>query len=670
MDIVSAKKRLAAIDILKSYSGNNPYILLLKHQVTVLGATGYLNNLTVEYILKNHNFEPKTIGKAVSILTWYGEKLKKDFSIDFIPQKIAVLVLLGETKDYYHCIIKYRQMMDPIKVFIPKNAVLENFLVGDYSKINVDFERYDRLSSSKKEGRILLPHQKDGVKFLLDRKKCMLCDEQGLGKTCTLSVASIEGNFDSVLIICPASLKSNWKRELMWYVPERDVTIIEGFLGKNKSELEEYLGYKQGTSRRTVKELQDEARLRGKWVDNRFVIVNFDIIGEFYEKPKTWSKENVEKAFKNSPMLQYIANKKSLVIIDEAHKLSNNDSGWYETVKDLLRRGNPDSIYLATGTPITNNPQNYFNLLQLIGAQIADDWNYFSNQFCNARKIPAKGEKYKWTQKFLELKKKNNWFQLSDDEKSELKEYINKNARMIRITTGASNLDELRMKTSHIYLRRLKEDAVNLPAKKIHEIFYDLTLEQAFQYNRLWDEYVSEQKKEDPDKEINKELQEGAVYRRYCSNQMIPHTIKLADYYINRGEKVVIACCYDEELYALKDYYGDSCVIYNGKMNAKEKDSAEYAFMHDDSKMVFIGNIISAGVGITLTSSHVLIFNNMDFVPSNCRQMEDRVHRISQTNDVDIYYQMFKGTQYEKIWNTVMKKELVINSIIKKEDEK
>jgi SNF2 family DNA or RNA helicase len=50
--------------------------------------------------------------------------------------------------------------------------------------------------------------------------------------------------------------------------------------------------------------------------------------------------------------------------------------------------------------------------------------------------------------------------------------------------------------------------------------------------------------------------------------------------------------------------------------------------------------------------------------------MEDRVHRISQTHDVDIYYQMFKGTQYEKIWNTVMRKELVINTIIKKEDEK
>ena len=670
MDIVSTKKKLAAIDILKDYNGNNPYILLLKHQVTILGATTYLNSFTVEYILKNYNFEPKVIGKAVSILPWYGEKLKNEFTIDFIPQKIAILALLGETKDYYHCIIKYRQMMDPIKVFVPKNAILENFLVGDYSKIKVDFDRYDRLSSSKSENRKLLEHQKEAIKFLLDRKKCILADDMGLGKTTSLAVASIEGNFDSVLIICPASLKTNWKRELMWYVPERDITIVEGFVGKNKQELEEYLGYKVGSSRRTVKELQEEAKERGKWVDNRFVIVNFNILDEFYEKPKTRSKENIDAAFKNSPMLQYIANKKSLVIIDEAHKLSNNDSGWYENVKDLLKRANPNSIYLATGTPVTNNPQNYFNLLQLIGAEIAEDWIYFSKQFCDARKIPAKGEKYKWTQKFLELVHKDNWYQLTDEQKNELKEYINKHARMITITTGSSNLDELQMKTAHLYLRRLKEDAVELPEKKIHEIFYDLTLEQMFQYNMLWDEYVLEQKKEDPNKELNKELHEGAVYRKYCSNEMVPNTIKLAEYYINRGEKVVIACCYDEELYTLKAHFGDKCVIYNGKMSSKEKDASEYAFMNDDSKMVFIGNIVSAGVGITLTSAHILIFNNIDFVPGNCRQMQDRIHRIGQKHKVDIYYQMFRGTQYEKIWNTVMKKELVINSIIKKEDEK
>ena len=60
----------------------------------------------------------------------------------------------------------------------------------------------------------------------------------------------------------------------------------------------------------------------------------------------------------------------------------------------------------------------------------------------------------------------------------------------------------------------------------------------------------------------------------------------------------------------------------------------------------------------------------MSFVPSDCRQMEDRVYRIGQTNDVDIYYQLFKGTQYEKIWDIILKKELIINTVIKTEYEK
>ncbi len=151
---------------------------------------------------------------------------------------------------------------------------------------------------------------------------------------------------------------------------------------------------------------------------------------------------------------------------------------------------------------------------------------------------------------------------------------------------------------------------------------------------------------------------------------MVPNTIKMTDEFIAKGEKVIIATCYDEELNTLKDYYGDRCVVYNGKMGPKQKDAAQKAFMEDPNKQVFIGQVIAAGVGLTLICSHVLIFNNIDFVPGNNRQMEDRIYRIGQTRDVDIYYQMFHGTQYEDIWNTVMRKELVINQVIKKEDEK
>ena len=52
------------------------------------------------------------------------------------------------------------------------------------------------------------------------------------------------------------------------------------------------------------------------------------------------------------------------------------------------------------------------------------------------------------------------------------------------------------------------------------------------------------------------------------------------------------------------------------------------------------------------------------------QQMSDRIHRLNQTKPVDIYYQLFRGTQYEKMWNIVLKKELIINQVIKKENEK
>ena len=665
------KARNEAIEILRNYSGINPYILSMKRDVIVLQKASLLTEYVVEYIIVNKDRQPKPIGKILRIADWYGEKLKSTYEIEFIPQKVQILAFLGETSNAYHCTIKYRQNMNPLELFIPKKALLGNFLIEDYHNVQVDFDRYDRISMSKDPNRRIKPHQKEAVQFLLSRKKCILADDLGLGKSLELSVASIEGNFDSVIIICPASLKTNWKKELMWYVPERDITIIESPIGMTKPELEKFLGYKEGRSGMTVKELRDEAKDKGKWTDNRFVIVNFDILEEFYKIPVTRSKENIQKALEGSPMLQYILNKKSLIIIDEAHRLSNNDSIRYKIIKDLIKRGTPDSIYLATGTPITNNPQNLFCVLQFLDDPITNDWQYYMDRYCGAMKIPAKGEKEKYTNFYLKRKNKTSWYDLTQAEKDELKQYIRENARHITIAKDGTNLEELKLRISHIYLRRTKEDLTSgLPNKTIHEVFYDFNMLQQMEYAKLWDEYETAQLEADPTKEINKELLEGAIYRKYCSNQMVPNTIKMADDFISKGEKVIIATCYDEELEMLKDYYGDKCVVYNGKMNGKQKDAAQKAFIENPDVMVFLGNVIAAGVGITLVVSNKLIFNNLSFVPGENRQMEDRCYRIGQTKDVDIYYQMFRGTQYERMWNTVMKKELIINQVIKKEDEK
>lgn len=657
-----------AYNLLREYNGENPFILNLKRNVYIYNHT--LSEFQIDFILNNHNFIPISVNKIVKIADWYGDKMKSEWNTDFTPKVLRVISYLGEMTTSYCCIVQYRQSVQPITLFIPKSAVLTNFLIPNYEEINVDFERYNRLAAEKDPNRRIKPHQEDAVKFLLSRKKCILADDMGLGKTLSLSVSAIEGNFDRVLIICPASLKTNWRNELLYYVADKDISIIESFNNKTKAELEEFLGYKQQKSNLSREELLSEAMSVGKWCDNRFVIVNYDILDEFYEIPRTASKVNIDLARQNSPLLRFIENKKSLIIIDEAHRLSNNTSNRYKIIKDLVKRGKPDSIYLATGTPVTNNPQNLFWLLQFLDDPIKDNWDFYSKRYCGAMKIPAKGEKAKWEAIYLKNKGKTNWFQLSPYEKAELKTYIQSHARLITIATGATNLEELKERISHIYLRRIKEDMGNLPPKICHELYYELNAMQRAEYERLWDDYEREKKSEDPDKELNKDLLEGAIYRNYLSKEMLPYTEKICDELIAKNEKVVIACCFDEELYSLKDYYGDKCVIYNGKMNSKQKDAAVKEFMENPDIMVFIGNIIAAGVGITLISSHNLIFNDMSYVPGDNFQMQDRVHRIGQTHDVDIYYQIFKDTQYDKMWNTVLKKAMTIDAIIKKEDEK
>ena len=667
--MASIKKTNSAFEILKFYEGDNPYILKLKKYIYVDRSVDTLKDFQVDFILRNSNTSIKTINKIVKIADWWGEKKQSEWGLDFLPEKIKIISYIGDTETLYGCYIQYRKSVPPSLCFVPKNAVLTNFLVEDYEKLEVDFDRYSRLSNFK---RILFDHQKTAVKFLLSRKKCILADDMGLGKSSAVSVAAIEGNFDSVVIICPASLKANWERELSIYVPERDITMIDGFADKTKGELEEFLGYAVGKSNMTRTELLAEAKEKGQWKDNRFIIVNYDILDKFFDSKRTYTQQQYDEVLERSPMLKYITNRKSLLIIDEAHALSNSKSNRYKAIKGLIKKGKPDSIYLVTGTPITNNPANFYCVLGLLDDPITSDWDYYMRRYCGAEEFCHPKDKEKRTRisnEFIRKHGASNWYGLTSEEKQELKELIKKNCRMVLAMKDPTNLDELKERVSHIYLRRTK-DCLTLPKKTVREIYRELTPKQKAEYDKLWKEYEEEKKTLDPEKELNKDLLEGAIYRQYLSNEMIPHTIELTDRAIAKGEKVVIACCYDEELYRLQEYYGDRCVIYNGKLSLKQKEDAIAQFMGNPEVMVFIGNIKASSVGITLTVSRVLIFNDFDYVPGNNFQMSDRIHTLTHERPVFNIYQIFRHTQYEKMWDITMRKQIAIDTVIKTEDEK
>ena len=62
----SIKAKNEAIDILRGYSGGNPYLLMLRRDVILKSNVDALNPFNVEYVIKNQNFAPKPIGKTIN----------------------------------------------------------------------------------------------------------------------------------------------------------------------------------------------------------------------------------------------------------------------------------------------------------------------------------------------------------------------------------------------------------------------------------------------------------------------------------------------------------------------------------------------------------------------------------------------------------------------------
>ena len=650
------EKKEKAYKLLKEYNGDNSYIIYLRNGVYAYKNLS-LNDFQLDFIINNYDKSPRQINKTVKVAQWWGEKQKEKWQTDFVPEKVYITWFLGEAADMYvfYCIYR-RSQEKAVMCFAPKNAIITDFLSEDYNSLPLDLEPYN-----KRSGRTLMPYQVEAVKFLVSRRKAILASAMGSGKTFAAIIAALEDKYKHILIIAPASVKKTWEKELKLVVDEDDITIVEG----------------------------------SKWKDAKFTIINYDILDKFYEIPtetvkkkelnvddkgnvvvETKEKEVVsrksaviEDAMANSQLFQ--ANF-DLVIIDEAHRLSNTSSGRYKIVADLLKRSNPRGIYALTGTPITNRPINFFNILKIIGSPLANDWQYYVKRYCDGKTFFKKNERDAHTAIFLRQKHKSSWYDLTYFEKQELDEYLEKRCHRIWVTNGASNLDELQERVKPYYLRRMKEDFGHMVKKNIEVLHYKLTKTQKQEYDAVWDEYEKEKSEEKSQESIEKhrKMTEGTLLKQWLAVNMVPKTIKFIKKCLKKGEKVVVFTTYDEELYTLQAEFKDICVIHNGKLTAKKKEEAVEKFQNDPETMVFIGNLYSAGVGLTLTAAHIVVFNSISFVPGDNQQAEDRIHRLNQTEDCTVYYQVFDETYMEHIMETVHGKDEIINNIILSENEK
>ena len=130
--------------------------------------------------------------------------------------------------------------------WLPKAAIIKDNSVKD---VVIDYEKYSH--------RPPLQHQKESIQKLVENKKFILADDMGLGKTTSTIIASLETGAKKILIICPATLKINWKREIENY-SDRSIFISEG---KTFS------------------------------TEHDFVIINYDIIKNFHDTKKKMNRK-------------------------------------------------------------------------------------------------------------------------------------------------------------------------------------------------------------------------------------------------------------------------------------------------------------------------------------------------------------------------------------------
>ena len=557
-----------AIGLLESYDGSNNYILKIKKQCE--SNKKYVpTRAQCEYVINYKDVIPKVAKKWVDIDSYFSQKLVEDNPFIKEPDKIYIEKLLVEKDKSYHIWGKVFSAETTHDFWIPKAAIIKQH---KENVVNVDYSKYDN--------RPPLSHQKEAIEKLLKNDKFILADDMGLGKTTSTVIASLESGAKKILIICPASLKLNWEREIRNYT-DRSVYICEG----------------------------------KKYEDSDFIITNYDILKNFHD-PK--DKENSLILKTNF----------DLVVIDEAHYVSNAQAQRTKIIMDVTK--NIKKLWLLTGTPMTSRPMNYYNILKLIDSPVSQNWMAYAIRYCNGYQFRV-GSKKVWN------------------------------------VTGASNLDELRDRTSKQILRRLKTDVLDLPVKIITPVYLRL---KSRLYEGLMGEYYDwYNNRTEESKSLTIQFSKLMKVRQVIAEEKIEHTIEIAENILEQGKKIIIFSNFTEPLKKIHEHFGKSSVYLDGSTSKPARQDAVDKFQTNDKIKVFCGNMKAAGVGLTLTEAEAVIMNDLSFVPADHSQAEDRAYRYGQKNNVSIFYPLFDNTIEGVIYDILSRKKQIIGTVMGDSDD-
>jgi superfamily II DNA or RNA helicase len=326
----------------------------------------------------------------------------------------------------------------------------------------------------------------------------------------------------------------------------------------------------------------------------------------------------------------------SVLVVDEAHRLKNHKSMLYTTLESKFTF---DFSLLLTGTPIQNNMTELWALLHFIRPDLFGSLENFLEWFPES-KFSTKGD--------VESKQLLSIF----------KPFI---------------------------LRRNKDVLSDLPTKKEYILYSSLTAMQK-KY------YIGVLKKDSQvlGKSASRSLLNVIMSLRKCCNHPYlfqgaePEPFEEGDHLITNASKMQILDKLLDKLYKekrkvlifsqmtsmldiLQDYLHFKKYSYeriDGSVRAEERSNAITSFSDKNDVFVFLLSTRSGGVGLNLTSACAVIFYDLDFNPQMDRQAQERVYRIGQKRDVDIYRIIVRDTVEEIMFTRASRKLKLSHNII------
>jgi SWI/SNF-related matrix-associated actin-dependent regulator of chromatin subfamily A-like protein 1 len=174
----------------------------------------------------------------------------------------------------------------------------------------------EKLEAEAALGGQLRPFQRAGVAYVLQSRRTFLADEQGLGKTVqALAALEADGAYPAV-VVCPAGLKLNWRREIEHWLPHRSLTVVSG------------------TSITSA-----EADI---------TVINYEIV--------------------HAHRVRLALRKPKALVLDESHYVKNPRAKRTQAVRRLAEALPTDALRLAlTGTPVMNHPDELIAQLRILG---------------------------------------------------------------------------------------------------------------------------------------------------------------------------------------------------------------------------------------------------------------------------------------------------------------